>query len=44
MEDIHTDDLFLLRDSNYKLATLLLAILIAYAYVHSFLSLCKTLI
>ena len=31
MQDIHTDELFPLRDSNYKLATLLLAILIAYA-------------
>ena len=31
MQDIHTDELFPLRDSNYKLATLLLAVLIAYA-------------
>ena len=31
MQNIHTEELFPLRDNNYKLATILLAILIAYA-------------
>ena len=43
MQNIHTDELFPLRNSNYKLATLLLVVLIAYA-LYSLLSLCKALI
>ena len=31
MQNIDTDELFPLRDSNYKLATLLIAVLITYA-------------
>ena len=31
MQDVHTDELFPLRDNSYKLATLLLATLVAYA-------------
>ena len=36
MQDIHTDELFPLRNSNYKLATLLLIVLIAYAMYMAF--------
>ena len=36
MQDIHTDELFPLRNSNYKLVTLLLIVLIAYARYTAF--------
>ena len=36
MQNIHTDELFPLRNSNYKLATLLLVVLIAYALYMAF--------
>ena len=36
MQDVHTDELFPLRNSNYKLATLLLVVLIAYALYTAF--------
>ena len=36
MQNINTDELFPLRNSNYKLATLLLVVLIAYALYTNF--------
>ena len=36
MQDIHTDELFPLRNSNYKLATLLLIVFITYAIYMAF--------
>ena len=36
MQDIYTDELFPLRDGNYKLATLLIVVLIAYALYTAF--------
>ena len=36
MQDIHTDELFPLRNPNYKLAILLLIVLIAYAIYSAF--------
>ena len=43
MQNVYTDELFPLRNSNNKLATLLLVVLIAYALYNSLLSLCETL-
>ena len=42
MQNINTAELFPLRNSNYKLATLLIVVLITYA-LHSILSLCEAL-
>ena len=36
MQNIDTDELFPLRNSNYKLATLLIIVLIAYALYAAF--------
>ena len=36
MQNINTNELFLLRNSNYKQATLLLIVLIAYALCTAF--------
>ena len=36
MQNVHTDELFPLRNSNYKLATLFLVVLIAYALYTAF--------
>ena len=36
MQNVNTDELFSLRNSNYKLATLLLVVLIAYALYTAF--------
>ena len=43
MQNINTDELFPLRNGTYKLATLLIIVLIAYASLHRLLSLCETL-
>ena len=36
MQDTHTDELFPLTNSNYKLATLLIVVLIAYTLYTAF--------
>ena len=36
MQNVNTDELFPLRNGNYKLATLLLVVLIAYALYTAF--------